>query len=353
VNQPSKSPKFPPPNFWVGIRNISDYSPFGVLLKERTVESANFRRGFQGQEYDDEVKGEGNYINFKYRGYDPRIGRFSQVDPLSPDFPHNSPYAFCENRVVNARELEGLETFDVYIQEVKTDPKLHHVWVGKIDNDATNGVIVNYHHLDKDGNITSSELNHEGFKAGSVEDYAMNQEYKSTGKTRIEAMDVTEEGVGANGKRLYQYPDEIKERPSGLRGLDLFQYDLTIYFKSDKSKITREQLEVGTYTQAINDINKFKSTIQLPINLTSAGGAKIDLANLNTLRMVVNGETDSNPSNYKNGCGNPCLGEDRANNLLNKVQSAHPNNNIINVINHEGDYKPEDRNSSIFFVPNQ
>ena len=93
----------------VGIRNISDYSPFGVLLKERTVEEDFFRLGFQGQEHDDEVKGEGNSVNYQYRVHDPRVGRFFVIDPLFRDFPWNSPYAFCENRVIDSKELEGLE----------------------------------------------------------------------------------------------------------------------------------------------------------------------------------------------------------------------------------------------------
>lgn len=68
-----------------------------------------YRYGFQGQEKDDEVKGEGNSINYKYRMHDPRIGRFFAVDPLAKDYPHNSPYAFSENRVIDGVELEGLE----------------------------------------------------------------------------------------------------------------------------------------------------------------------------------------------------------------------------------------------------
>jgi len=70
----------------------------------------NYRYGFQGQELDDEVgKGHGNSINYKYRMHDPRIGRFFALDPLAPKYPHNSPYAFSENVVINAVELEGLE----------------------------------------------------------------------------------------------------------------------------------------------------------------------------------------------------------------------------------------------------
>ena len=68
-----------------------------------------YRYGFNGQEKDDEIKGEGNSIEFKYRVYDSRIGRFLSIDPLSSSYPWNSPYAFAENRVIDGVELEGLE----------------------------------------------------------------------------------------------------------------------------------------------------------------------------------------------------------------------------------------------------
>ncbi len=73
-----------------------------------------YRYGFQGQEKDDEVKGEGNSLNYKYRMHDPRIGRFFATDPLEKVYPHNSPYAFSENRVIDGVELEGLEFRSVF-----------------------------------------------------------------------------------------------------------------------------------------------------------------------------------------------------------------------------------------------
>ena len=102
------------PSNRASIRNISDYSPFGVQLSERTINGDGYRYGFQGQESDDEIKGEGNSINYKYRMHDPRIGRFFAVDPLTKKYPHNSPYAFSENRVLDAIELEGLEAFYIH-----------------------------------------------------------------------------------------------------------------------------------------------------------------------------------------------------------------------------------------------
>ena len=71
----------------------------------------SYRYGFQGQEMDNEVKGEGNSINYKYRMHDPRIGRFFAVDPLADDYPWNSTYAFSENKVIHKIEFEGLESW--------------------------------------------------------------------------------------------------------------------------------------------------------------------------------------------------------------------------------------------------
>ncbi len=60
---------------------------------------------------DNEIKGTGNSINYKYRMHDPRVGRFFAVDPLASKYPYNSPYAFSENKVIQFIELEGLEVF--------------------------------------------------------------------------------------------------------------------------------------------------------------------------------------------------------------------------------------------------
>jgi muramidase (phage lysozyme) len=95
----------------VGIRNSTDYSPFGVELDGRTVSLDGYRFGFQNQEKDDEIKGEGNSINYTFRMHDPRLGRFFAVDPLAKSFPHNSAFAFSENRVIDCGELEGLQIF--------------------------------------------------------------------------------------------------------------------------------------------------------------------------------------------------------------------------------------------------
>ncbi|MEY3200277.1 MAG: hypothetical protein RJA13_2235 [Bacteroidota bacterium] len=97
------------PSNRASIRNISDYSPFGVQLSERTISGDGYRFGFNGMEGDDEIKGDGNFISFKYRNYDPRIGRMWSIDPLTSKYPFYTPYSFSGNRVIDCKELEGLE----------------------------------------------------------------------------------------------------------------------------------------------------------------------------------------------------------------------------------------------------
>ena len=75
----------------------------------RHANTGDYRYGFQGQEMDNELKGEGNSVNYTFRMHDPRVGRFFAVDPLTKKYPHYTPYSFSGNKVIHAIELEGLE----------------------------------------------------------------------------------------------------------------------------------------------------------------------------------------------------------------------------------------------------
>jgi RHS repeat-associated protein len=75
----------------------------------RHGDTSDYRYGFQGQETDDNWTGSEGHVAFTYRVHDARLGRFLSVDPLAPDYPHNSLYAFSENNVIAMIELEGLE----------------------------------------------------------------------------------------------------------------------------------------------------------------------------------------------------------------------------------------------------
>ncbi|WP_147415980.1 RHS repeat domain-containing protein [Ulvibacterium marinum] len=127
----------------------NDYYPFGQLLPNRHANTSDYRYGFQGQELDNEIKGEGNSINYKFRMHDPRVGRFFAVDPLSPSYPWNSPYAFSENRVIDGIELEGLEYFKVNVYLDRDGNFIQQVIAQDFRN-LDDYFIKKYHHVSAD-----------------------------------------------------------------------------------------------------------------------------------------------------------------------------------------------------------
>jgi len=86
-----------------------------MVMPGRSFNAASaeeYRYGFQGQEVDNEIKGEGNSVNYKYRMHDPRIGRFFAVDPLTKSYPWYTPYQFAGNNSIKFIDLDGLEEYD-------------------------------------------------------------------------------------------------------------------------------------------------------------------------------------------------------------------------------------------------
>ncbi len=85
----------------------------------RTYTSGSgYRYGFNGKENDNEVKGEGNQQDYGMRIYDPRLGRFLSVDPLTKEYPWYTPYQFAGNTPIQAVDLDGAEpTYPLTIQE--------------------------------------------------------------------------------------------------------------------------------------------------------------------------------------------------------------------------------------------
>lgn len=80
-----------------------------------------YRFGFNGQEQDNEVSGSGNQYDYGFRIYNPRLGKFLSVDPLEKEYPWNSTYAFAENQVIWAIDLEGAESLVITQYQWKVD----------------------------------------------------------------------------------------------------------------------------------------------------------------------------------------------------------------------------------------
>ena len=149
-----------------------------MTIPGRNANPGDYRYGFQNQETDPEMLG--GAVAFKYRVHDPRIGRFLSVDPLVPEYPWNSPYAFSENRVIDGVELEGLEVQLVNGQSgpYKTDHP------DAVDNQTltTHNITIT---LGNNSNNTSKVLNENQSNGQmpygtAVSDGSMTMEYESS-----------------------------------------------------------------------------------------------------------------------------------------------------------------------------
>ncbi|RQO65416.1 hypothetical protein DBR40_23605 [Pedobacter sp. KBW01] len=87
--------------------NSTDYYAFGGQMPGRSSTLANtpYRYGFNGKENDSETGTQ----DYGMRIYDPRIGKFLSVDPITAEYPELTPYQFASNTPIWAIDIDGLE----------------------------------------------------------------------------------------------------------------------------------------------------------------------------------------------------------------------------------------------------
>ena len=84
-----------------------DYYPFGMEKPGRCFSSGEYKYGYQNQEKDDELKGEGNSYDFGARMYDPRIAKMLSTDPREMEYPWQSSYAYFGNSPIVQLDFNG------------------------------------------------------------------------------------------------------------------------------------------------------------------------------------------------------------------------------------------------------
>ena len=102
------------------------YYPYG--LKIATLSAKKLADGYEGvvknnylyngKELLDENADLG-WLDYGFRNYDPQIGRFPQLDPLSWEYPYYTPYQFAGNDPVANVDLDGLEPLNV-VSKIKS-----------------------------------------------------------------------------------------------------------------------------------------------------------------------------------------------------------------------------------------
>jgi RHS repeat-associated protein len=110
---------------------MNNYFPFGMLKEGMFAKSGNgYRYGFNGMERDNETKGFGNDLSTFFRGYDPRLGRWKSVDPVTKAMESayvgfgNNPIVFIDPRGDDTSEVwtssnTGEAIFDHYGKDAK------------------------------------------------------------------------------------------------------------------------------------------------------------------------------------------------------------------------------------------
>ncbi len=82
-----------------------DYYAFGMMMPGRSFSPDKYRFGFNGMEKDDEVKGGGNSYTTMFRQYDPRLGRWLTIDPVT--YEGMSPYNAFDNNPITIIDPSG------------------------------------------------------------------------------------------------------------------------------------------------------------------------------------------------------------------------------------------------------
>jgi RHS repeat-associated protein len=101
-----------------------DYTAFGAAMEGRSFSISAYRFGFNGKENDTDW-GPQLIQDYGFRLYNPALGRFLTVDPLSRKFPMLTPYQFASNNPVWMIDIDGLEgtTYDQW-KRLTTDEKI-------------------------------------------------------------------------------------------------------------------------------------------------------------------------------------------------------------------------------------
>ena len=83
-----------------------------MVLPGRTYNAGSYRYGFNGKEKDGDM--DGNNYDYGFRIYNPGLGRFLSVDPLTAKFTWLTPYQFAANTPLQAVDLDGKEAFFIH-----------------------------------------------------------------------------------------------------------------------------------------------------------------------------------------------------------------------------------------------
>ena len=144
------------------------YYPFGLEMPARQSRFLGYRYRYNGKERDEAT----GLYDYGARYYDPAVGRWTSVDPLTKDYPYLTPYQFASNSPISGIDLDGLEYYYAadgkFLGQDSRDPDNKEVRLGKIVGRSKSGKI-HIRAVDLEGQRRSQwtviHNNHDDFKA--------------------------------------------------------------------------------------------------------------------------------------------------------------------------------------------
>ena len=122
-------------NFSADFISYTDYYPFGTQMPGRSLNAGDYRYGFNGKEKDQSGEFGLTAYDYGFRIYNPALGKFLSVDPLTDQYAFYSPYHFAGNDPILFVDLDGREP---------TKAPLYWKQSPAMKKHSRNGVIFNY-----------------------------------------------------------------------------------------------------------------------------------------------------------------------------------------------------------------
>jgi RHS repeat-associated protein len=216
------------------------YYSFGMVKENRNYTSLNYRYGFNGKEKDNDIKGDGNSLDFGARIYDSRLGRWLSVDNRMKDYVPISPYTFAMNNPITLLDADGRVVVDGNGNPVTVSVKQ--------EKNGTYSTSFNF------AEGTSQEIKESFNKNAGTVITAMNQ--TEVGRTTVNSMNSASHNISINIDKSAKYYNEKTQEYSGVPKEGFIPlYGSTENKKNDKGEITSSNITIYEGT-----IDKIKET---------------------------------------------------------------------------------------------
>jgi RHS repeat-associated protein len=233
-----------------------------------------YRFAFNGKEKDDEVSGSGNSYDYGFRIYNPRLGKFLSVDPLTQSYPWYTPYQFAGNMPIAAIDLDGLEEYLVINKYFKDSRGRSHIYVtdyqfiqSKSRVDITANSAINFGNYEAKNGVLRNNNNSYNATSSSIKN-------ERWGKTKIRA------AIRSGGQfsrmsnstkaSLDQKRSEMNSQTAGSGNINskVVAFSLTLEFEPDGGRLTEEVVSQIKSNSELRD--NFDVIAQYLINVPGA-----------------------------------------------------------------------------------